>query len=137
MVIPDGDERALIRRAQSGDAEAVAALYLCFLPAVFRYLYLRVRDQHVAEDLTGEVFLKMVEGLPRYVDRDLPFAAWLFRIAHSRLVDHFRRSRLRQAGVLSETFPDGHESTEKAALQRVETRTLYERLRGLTDEQQL
>ena len=132
----DGDQ-ALIQRAQAGDAQAVAKLYEGYAPAIFRYLYGRVSIRAVAEDLTAEVFLKMVEGLPRYVDRGLPIGAWLFRIAHDRLVDYFRRSSQRQHEPLSEMLVDETDGTETAALRQVEVRTLFALFNGLTDEQRL
>ncbi len=127
----------LVRRAQAGDADAVAALYQRHSPAIFRYFSFRVNDQATAEDLTGEVFLKVVEALPRYVDRGFPFAAWLFRIAHDRVVDYHRRATLRQAETLGDYLPDDTADTEAAALRLTEDRELHQLIRHLTDEQQV
>jgi RNA polymerase sigma-70 factor, ECF subfamily len=132
----DSDQK-LIRQAQAGEAEAVTVLYRRHAPVIYRYLYVRLSDRNAAEDLTGEVFLKMIEGLPRYEDRGMPFGAWLFRIAHDRLVDHFRRNNLRQHEPLLDTLPDSEDGTESAALRRVEHHTLLGLLSGLTEEQQL
>jgi RNA polymerase sigma-70 factor (ECF subfamily) len=130
-------EQLLVRQAQAGEPEALATLYRDHSPAVFRYFLFRVRDRATAEDLTAEVFLRMVEGLPRYVDRGLPFAAWLFRIAHDRVVDHHRRSGYRQTEALSEHLQDSGPDTEAQAFRRAENLRLYDLIGELTDEQQL
>jgi RNA polymerase sigma-70 factor, ECF subfamily len=137
MVAKLDNDQALIRQAQAGRAEAVASLYQHYAPVIFRYLFVRVSDRAAAEDLTGDVFLKMVEALPRYEDRGTPIAAWLFRIAHDRLVDYYRRSSLRQHEPLIETTPDGEPGPEGAVLTRMDGEQLYTLLRGLTEEQQL
>jgi RNA polymerase sigma-70 factor (ECF subfamily) len=86
-------ERALISAAQHGDEQAVGRLYDAYVDHIHRYLFYRVHDAQVAEDLTADVFLRMVEGLPGYQDRCLPFLAWLYRIAQARLVDYYRRAK--------------------------------------------
>ena len=130
-------ESANVRRAQSGDADAVADLYHAHAPAIFRYFALRVEDQASAEDLTAEVFTKMVSALPAYTDRGVPFAAWLFRIAHDRLIDHYRRSALRRSDPLDDRLPDGQPSIESQAIRRTEDQQLHSLIDELTDEQRM
>jgi RNA polymerase sigma-70 factor (ECF subfamily) len=127
----------LVGRAQAGEADAVAELYRHHSPAIFRYFFFRVPDQATAEDLTGEVFLKMLEALPRYVDRGYPFAAWLFRIAHDRLVDYHRRKASHGSGPLSDRLVDAGADTELSAQRAQEDRELHARLAELTSEQRL
>lgn len=85
--------RPLVDRAKDGDAEAFGALYDRFRPEILRYLLVRVRDRDVAEDLAQQVFLKAWQAIPRYQHRGAPFRAWLYRMAHNQMVDHFRASR--------------------------------------------
>jgi RNA polymerase sigma-70 factor (ECF subfamily) len=86
------EEQRLIRSAQKGDADAFAALYRANVQRVFRYIFYRVNDTHVAEDLTGDVFMRALEGIGTYQDRGKPFIAWLYTIAHARVVDHYRKT---------------------------------------------
>lgn len=86
-------EQALIRAAQRGDQNAFAALYRAYVDKIYRYIFFRVESTQTAEDLTAEVFLRMVEGLPNYEDRNTPLLVWLYRIAHARVIDHYRRYR--------------------------------------------
>jgi RNA polymerase sigma-70 factor (ECF subfamily) len=93
-------ERGLIERAKRGDRAAVSELYRRHVDAIYRYIHLRVGDPVLAEDLTAEVFLKMLEGIKGCRYTGAPFVAWLYRIAHARTVDHWRRSdRKPEAGL--------------------------------------
>ena len=89
--MPDPGSPDLVARAQGGDVDAIGALYDQHHESIFRYVWLRVGDRHLAEDLTGDVFMRMLAALPGYRSMGLPFRAWLYRIAHNLLVDHFRK----------------------------------------------
>ena len=136
MPTPDTDEHLLIRRAQQGDPEAATLLYRRHGPAIYRYFLFRVSDELVAEDLTGEVFLQMVRGLPRFQYRGAPLSAWLYRIAHDRLVDHLRRSAVRQSEPLLESTPDDGLGPEAESIERAEQLQVRAAIAALTDEQQ-
>jgi RNA polymerase sigma-70 factor, ECF subfamily len=88
----ESDEPDLVRRA-AVDANALAALYQRYVARVYRFLRMRCSSPDEAADLTQQVFLKMAEALPRYRERGVPFAAWLFRIARNAAIDHARRQR--------------------------------------------
>lgn len=98
-------EARLIQRAQQGDRQALGELYNRHVDLIYRYVYARVRDEAVAEDLTAEVFVKALEGLPEYEARGYPFQAWLYRIARARTVDYYRRQERRREVTLDETLP--------------------------------
>src|SRR5258708_3874601 len=79
-------------RARRGDSEALSALYNQFLPGVFGYIATRVPDRTIAEDLTSEVFLQMVEGIHRLRAQDeAGFVAWLLRIARVTVAGYYRK----------------------------------------------
>lgn len=86
------NDTALVRSAQR-DSAAFAALYQRYVTPIYRYLYSRVDSAADAQDLTAQVFLEALEGLPRYRDRG-NFAAWLFTIARRRATDHYRHRPL-------------------------------------------
>lgn len=85
-------DQELIKKAQRGDPLAFGELYECHAPVIFRYLFAHLESRMDAEDLTGEVFLKAWQSLPKYNERGVPFLAFLFRVARNVLVDHYRRS---------------------------------------------
>jgi RNA polymerase sigma-70 factor (ECF subfamily) len=84
------DEPALVRRAQT-DAQAFGALYDRYVQRVYRYCYYRTNSPPDAEDLTAQIFLAALEGLPRY-RQDGHFAGWLFSIARKKVADFHRRT---------------------------------------------
>jgi RNA polymerase sigma-70 factor, ECF subfamily len=87
----DLEIQGLVGRAQNGDREAFGEVYERLSPKVYSYLYYHLNGRtHAAEDLTEEVFVKVLEKLDRYQDRGLPFSAWVFRIAHNHLIDYVR-----------------------------------------------
>jgi RNA polymerase sigma-70 factor (ECF subfamily) len=83
----------LAAASRDGDAAAFAELYETTAPAVFRYCYARTHNAADAEDLLQQTFLRVVEALPRYEERGVPFEAWLFRVCRSVAVDAHRRVR--------------------------------------------
>jgi RNA polymerase sigma-70 factor, ECF subfamily len=83
-------EQELIAHAQRGDEQAVTHLYEMHVDAIFEYISYRVGSRNIAEDLTSDVFLRMVRGMAQYKDHGLPFRAWLFRIASNLIIDHYR-----------------------------------------------
>ena len=95
------DDAVLVRQAKSGNVTAVGQLYDQHQPHIYRYVWSRVRHNQTAEDLTGEIFTRMVKNLPRYQVTEMPFRAWLYRIAHNLVVDYFRG----QDGRLPEPIP--------------------------------
>ena len=90
--MPEPDDPQLMARAQGGDMDAIGSLYDRHRESIFRYLWLRLGDRHQAEDLTGDVFMRMLDALPHFQAVGIPFRAWLYRIAHNLLVDHFRKT---------------------------------------------
>jgi RNA polymerase sigma-70 factor (ECF subfamily) len=88
--VPETSDIDLVARAQGGSVEAVGELYDRHHIRIFRYLVSRLRNRHVAEDLTGEVFARMVRDMSKYRPRGVPFQSWLYRIAHNLAVDHRR-----------------------------------------------
>jgi RNA polymerase sigma-70 factor (ECF subfamily) len=86
----DHKEKELILRAKRGNKKAIASLYDAHYPAVYNYIYYRISDLQAAEDLSAEVFIRMINKLPGYVDRGRPLLAWLYTIARNLVIDHHR-----------------------------------------------
>ncbi len=117
---PDFDERLVVERARSGDQEALGDLYSFYFPRVYRYVAGRVWSTEDAEDVTEEIFLRVVANLKRFQWRGLPFGAWIFRIARNEVVSHARRQQRRGAPApLSDTIPDARQDHVAAYEQEV------------------
>ena len=128
-------ETRLINRARGGDEDAIAALYHRHVAAIARYIGYRV-PAHVADDLTAEVFLRMVEGLPRFQVNGAPFEAWLYRIAAARIADFYRERRRHPEEALLDTEPDRTDLPETALQEAEEQAELRAALWQLSDEHQ-
>jgi RNA polymerase sigma-70 factor (ECF subfamily) len=93
--LPREDRQVLgaVALAREGDHEALRYLYVRYADNVYGYVASILRDEHEAEDVTQQVFLKLTSGLGRYEQRSVPFSSWLLRLAHNAAVDHLRRRR--------------------------------------------
>jgi len=130
------EETRLINRACRGDRDAIAALYQQHVQLIYRYISYRVPDSAVAEDLTAEVFLRMVESLPRYEQNGAPFEAWLYRIAMARVADYYRDRSRRPQEALSESEPDRELSPEGTLQVNEEAAEIRAALYQLSEEHQ-
>jgi RNA polymerase sigma-70 factor (ECF subfamily) len=130
----------LIERAQKhGDPEAFDGLYMLFSDRIFRYLFVRLSDAHVAEDVTAEVFLRLIEKISLYriapKDNVAIFSAWLYRLSYNKMVDVLRldqRSRL----VEQETARRASLNSSAGEIDdRLLVSELLHKLRNLNDQQ--
>ena len=82
-----------IERAQAGDAEGLHFLYVRFAPDVQRFVNSLVKDHHEAEDITQNIFAKLMTKIKKYEQREVPFVAWIMRVARNAALDHMRAKR--------------------------------------------
>ena len=80
-------------RAKQGDREALRFLYVRYADHVYGYVLSIVRDDFEAEDVTQHVFAKLMTKLAKYEPREVPFSAWIIRVARNVAVDHIRQRR--------------------------------------------
>lgn len=137
MDYSSADDSTLVALARE-DRAAFGELYERYVRKVYNYIYYRVGNHHDAEDLTARVFHRALLHIQTYVERGLPFQAWLYRIAHN-LVANWHRDRNRRkvipldefvAARLREDAPDG--ATEA----REEQERLMRAIRDLPEERQ-
>ena len=95
--LADEDERALVARAAT-DPAAFGQIYERYVNRIYNYIYHRVGNPHDAEDLTARTFQRALGRIGQYVDRGVPFSAWLYRIAHN-LVANWYRDRSRRKDI--------------------------------------
>jgi RNA polymerase sigma-70 factor, ECF subfamily len=90
---PPDDLRELLECAERAEPAALGMLYDRFSIRIYNYIYHRVGQADVAEDLTAQVFVKMLEAVNQRRGWQSSFTGWLFRIAHNLVVDHYRHKR--------------------------------------------
>jgi RNA polymerase sigma-70 factor (ECF subfamily) len=108
----------LLDSARRGESEALSTLYREFLPGVFGYIATRVPDRATAEDLTSEVFLKMIEGISQLRTSDeAGFAAWILQIARISVAGFYRKREKQPVHVpLEATSEDKEGNAESLTL---------------------
>lgn len=130
-------EQQLVERAQAGDASAAGLLYESYFPKVYRYVVLRVGEPATAEDITEDVFLKMLEAIGSFRFTGAPFSSWLFRIAHNQVIDHHRRRGKGQPAPVDEGIAaPGNADPAVGAPARLHFGELREALQRVTTAQQ-
>jgi RNA polymerase sigma-70 factor (ECF subfamily) len=133
----DPDEQGLLERASRADPEALGALYDRYVGRIYSYIYHRVGQADLAEDLTAQVFARMLEAIQEGRAWRTSFSGWLYRIAHNLVVDHYRRRGRATFVELEEAQPIV--ADEADPVRKVEARLESEHLRAalakLTEEQ--
>jgi RNA polymerase sigma-70 factor, ECF subfamily len=125
----------LIARAQRGSPEHTGLLYSRYYQAIYRYLYYRTGNSQIAEDLTGEVFLKMVQALPSYRFENTPFQAWLFQVARNLAIDHYRRVSGHPAVAIDENLDSDDGDLENTVDLHLSSSSLAQALGQLEETQ--
>ena len=135
------DEQAtiekLVKDAQKGDTVALAALYERFFDRIYRYVSFKSGSHDEAEDIAGDVFVKMLESIHSFRWQGHPFSSWLFRIAHNMIVDYFRRAGrkktvpLEAAAATVGTTPDDMDRAVATHLTMAEVTVAMHGLTGL------
>jgi RNA polymerase sigma-70 factor, ECF subfamily len=82
-----------IARAKEGDTNAFHFLYVRYADDVYGYVNSIVRDHHEAEDITQNLFAKLMRIIGKYEQREVPFGAWILRVARNAALDHIRARR--------------------------------------------
>lgn len=128
-------DEMLIRRAQAGDSSAVVTLYERYKQRIYQYLYYRLGEAYLAEDLTTEVFIRVIRGLPQLREANPSLQAWIFQIARNLATDHLRRARGRVHAALDERLVDPGPTPEHFAELSVTFDQLRDALHQLTEDQ--
>jgi RNA polymerase sigma-70 factor (ECF subfamily) len=130
------DNEKLLRKAQALDPDALGELYDLYAPLMYSYLYRRVQDAAVAEDLTSEVFVRMLRALQAGQEWHTSLRAWLYRVAHNLAMDHFRRQPAVPPLQLDERLIAHEDDVDDQVERRLYSRELANALRTLTPDQQ-
>jgi len=130
-------EKIQLLKLKNGDSEAFAFFYDQYMTRVYRFVYIRVSDKNVAQDLTQDIFLKVWQHLVDQKDIK-SFPAFIFKIARNAVIDHYRQSQkqslpLEFASESEEPYSD--EKTE--GIDRdIDLQVLLETLKQLKEEYQ-
>ena len=129
------DEESLVQRAKQRDQKAFAQLYEEHFDKIYRYVALRIGDRTEAEDMTQQVFLNALKSISSFKWKGVPFAAWLFRIAHNQVVDYLRKKSKQVAVPLNESLVSSDSNPQLMAGHNLDVEQLLSATRRLTEAQ--
>ena len=128
------DERALLPRLQALEDEALAIVYDTLRPSLYRYAHRLLGRSDVAEDLVAETFHRLLQALARGQGPRRHIQAWLYRVLHNLVVDHYRRQDQPALPLQEELPADG--GPEEEVQRRFTQEHVRQALLRLTPDQQ-
>ena len=133
----DYNEAEILQHAIGGDKEAFSILYQNHVSRIYNYIFYRTGNELEAEDLTAKVFFRAMNHIKTYRNLGVPFAAWLYRIAHNLVANWRRDSARRQDVTLEEDIEMGSaDLPETTLLQKIEQDHLLRAIRHLSSDRQ-
>lgn len=130
------DELTLLARARALEEEALAEVHHRYYQSIFRYVSFRVGDTAVAEDLTSDVFTRLLSALRDKTAPTNTLRGWLFRVAAHVVADHYRQRERANEVSLSETMVDDSISLDEKVNRSLRAAELRAAMQELTDDQQ-
>jgi RNA polymerase sigma-70 factor (ECF subfamily) len=129
-------EHTLLERARAYDADALGELYDQYAPLIYAYLYRRVHDAQLAEDLTSEVFVRVLQAIQSEQFWHTSFRGWLYRIAHNLVVDHYRKQPPVPMLALDEQLVAAQDEPDSVLAEKLSHQRLLAAISHLTPDQQ-
>ena len=127
---------ALVQRAQRGDRQAFVGLYDKHYTSVFNFVYYRVLDEPLAQDITAEVFVRLVTNIKKLKTHEKALLAWLYRVARNLITDHYRKNKRISDEPLEDDQFSVPDSLPQLAELAISSEQLQEAFETLTPEQQ-
>ncbi len=129
------DIKELVKGAQNGDTDSFEDIYQVFFPRIYRYILFKVGDVADAEDLTEDVFVKVLESIGSFRWKGHPFSSWLFRIAHNLVVDRLRKRSRQPTEPLENIVEPSHYNLDHQVELRLTIDEVNEAMKSLTQAQ--
>lgn len=125
------------------DVSAFTELYEAYVDKIYNYCFYKLYNEELANDMTGDIFLKALEAFQqgKYTfNEQVGFGGWLYRIAHNRIVDHYKKASTRKEIQLDEKInPKSDFEVEKLDIEldnNAEIQRIYEIIALLDDQTQ-
>jgi RNA polymerase sigma-70 factor (ECF subfamily) len=135
-IMPMRQENQTMHGLRKLDPKTIGAIYDQYFPEVYRYVRYRINDEVLAEDITSEVFVRLLEAVRKGQGPESNLKGWLFATASNAVNDHLRRHYRRPTEELSESMTDDSISVHAEVDLREKTREVRAAYAQLTLEQQ-
>ena len=133
MSLPEQTELEDLKRL---DPQAISSAYDRYFPEVYRFVRYRLNDEHAAEDIASDVFVRLLEASQAGRGPETNLKGWLLATASHIVIDHFRKFYRRPESELPETIPDGTAAVPVDYEKRERDERLKGAMNSLTEEQQ-
>ena len=130
------NERHALNGLQQLDAQAISAIYDQYFSEVYRYVRYRINDDHTAEDIASDVFVRLLEAAQKKQGPQSSLKGWLIATASHSVNDHLRRQYRRPVEALPDSMPDGGPSLHAEIDAREQNRVVQSAYAQLSAEQQ-
>ncbi|MCP5095889.1 MAG: sigma-70 family RNA polymerase sigma factor [Chloroflexi bacterium] len=130
------NEIQLLNRAKRLEPDALAEIHETYYVGIYRYISFRVGDAQMVEDLTSEVFTRLLGALQERNAPQNTIRGWLYGAASNVVKEHYRKQKRDQAVELNETIPSNMSSPEESLESMMTNEALQVAIKTLTDEQQ-
>jgi len=134
--VASDSELKRLQRANDLDRNTLAAIYDDFHLPIYRYIYRQVGDVETTRDLTAELFRRFLQSIQNGKGPTDHLSAWLYRVAHNIVVDHYRREQHRQHMPLDENLHASNDNTGQSAENLLMAEQVRKALLQLTPDQQ-
>lgn len=118
------------------DPQVISSVYDRYFPDIYRFVFYRIHNEQVAEDITSDVFVRLLEAVKKERGPQTNLKAWLLSTASHVITDHLRSIYRRPAEALSESIPDLTTSLTDEIDNRQQAAFVREAYAQLTPEQQ-
>ena len=126
----------LVERSKENDEDAFGELYSLYVDSIYRYIYIKIKVSHEAEDLVQQVFLKAWSSIRTFKYEKFPFSSWLYRIAHNQVIDYYRSRKKSNLSIKEEIIVDSSDNPAISQDQKSDKRELERAIRNLPENQQ-
>lgn len=130
------DEFLLLNRARALEPEALEQIHNMYYVPIFRYISFRVNEHETAEDLTSEVFTRLLSALQDKTAPQKTIKGWLYRVASHVVKDFYRKKYRRKQVALEESVPSLTDGPAKEVESMLTNENLRQAITALTEDQQ-
>jgi len=130
------DEYLLLNRARSLDPAALEQIHDMYYVPIFRYVAFRINEHETAEDLTSEVFTRLLSALRDHTAPQKTIRAWLYSVASHIVKDYYRKKYRRPQTTLNDSIPSLADSPDKKVEMNLAKEQLHQAMTDLTEDQQ-
>jgi RNA polymerase sigma-70 factor (ECF subfamily) len=134
--MPDWEDHQLLDGLRELDARVISDIYDRFSGDVYRYVRYRLNDDHLAEDIASDVFVRLLEAVQEGRGPRLNLKGWLLSTANHMVTDHLRRAYRRPTEAISDALADPLAAPTDEFDRREQSRDFEQAYALLTDEQQ-